>query len=100
LAACSGASCHGASPCMTPDGLARTGWADAEKLFRHDPSWLGGDAAFSVDLGQGRVLWLFGDTFVSPNASGSRSGAPFARNTLAIEHGDDPSAATIDFHYR
>jgi hypothetical protein len=85
---------------MSPDALARTGWAGAEKLFRGDRSWLGGDAAFSVDLGQGRVLWLFGDSFVSPSASSSRSGAPLARNTIAVEHGYDPTAATIDFHFR
>jgi hypothetical protein len=43
---------------------------------------------------------LFGDSFVSPNGSGSRSGAAMPRNTVAIQHGYDPAQATIDFHYR
>jgi Domain of unknown function (DUF4185) len=100
LTGAAGAACHGGRPCLSPAALASTGWADAQKLFRGDPSWLGGDAAFSADLGGGRVLWLFGDSFVSPNASGSRSGAAMPRNTVAIQHGYDPSAATIDFHYQ
>jgi hypothetical protein len=100
LASVAGAGCHGGTPCMSPAALASTGWADAERLFRGDRAWLGGDAAFSVDLGQGRVLWLFGDSFVSPDASGSRSGAAMPRNTIAIQHGYDPTQATIDFHYR
>jgi Domain of unknown function (DUF4185) len=101
LAAALTASCHGPAPsCLSPAARASTGWAGAEALFRGDASWLGGDVAGSVDLGQGRVLWLFGDSFVSPGASGSRRGAPMARNTVAVEHGYDPSHATIDFHYR
>src|SRR5215471_6052079 len=77
-----------------------SGWSAAEQLFRGDRSWLGGDAAYSIDLGQERILWLFGDSFVSPNASGSRGGAPLVRNTIAIQHGYDPGFATIDFHHQ
>ncbi len=92
--------CRSAGPCLSPEERAATGWAGAEKLFRGDASWLGGDAAFSIDLGEGRVAWLFGDSFVSASASGTRSGAAMPRNTLAIEHGYDPTLATVDFHYR
>jgi len=76
-----------------------TGWTQADRLFRGDRSWLGADGAYSVDLGD-RVLWLFGDTFVSPDGSGSRSGSPFARNTIAVESGHDPTADAIAFYYR
>jgi hypothetical protein len=100
LASVTAVACRSAAPCISSEERAATGWADAEKLFHGDPSWLGGDAAFSVDLGQGRVAWLFGDTFVSANASGKRAGAPMPRNTLAIQHGYDPASATVDFHYR
>ncbi|MDD5475170.1 MAG: DUF4185 domain-containing protein, partial [Syntrophales bacterium] len=33
--------------------------------FPDKDGWYGGDGAWSVDLGDGRVLWLFGDSFVS-----------------------------------
>jgi hypothetical protein len=78
----------------------RRGGAPAEQLFRGDRFWLRGDSTYSIDLGNGRVLWLFGDTFVSPDGSGSRSGAPFAHNTVAIQHGYDPATATTDFRFR
>ncbi len=90
----------GDTSCFTDEQRAATGWAPAEELFRGDPSWRGGDAAFSIDLGAGRVLWLFGDSFVSPDASGSRAGAPFARNTIAVEQGYDPAAATLRYYWR
>ncbi len=46
--------------------------ADAARLsslcipdFPYKDGWYGGDGAWSLDLGDGRVLWLFGDSFVS-----------------------------------
>ena len=47
-------------------------WPEADSLFRSDPLWLGADAAFSVDLGRGRVLWLFGDSFVASKSAETR----------------------------
>ena len=37
-------------------------WPQADALFHRDPRWLGSDAAFSVPLRDGRILWLFNDT--------------------------------------
>jgi hypothetical protein len=93
-----GCQCAHSPPCLSDTQRTSTGWAEAEALFRGDPSWRGGDMASSVDLGAGRVLWLFGDSFVSAN--GSRSRAPFAHNSIAIQHGYDPAHATVDFHYQ
>ncbi len=73
-------------------------WPEADQLFRHDPSWIGGDAAYSVDLGGGRVLWLFGDSFIAKSPARSRADASFIRNSVAIQSGSaDPSAAQIAF---
>ncbi len=36
-----------------------TPWQEAVLLFRGDPRWVGGDGAYSIDLENGRVLWLF-----------------------------------------
>jgi len=75
-------------------------WPEADKLFHQDPRWLGADAAFSVDLGGGRVLWLFNDTFVAQRPGNTRRQAAFVRNTVAIETGYDPSHASIRFYWR
>ena len=76
------------------------GWPAADRLFRGDRRWLGADGAFSVDLGGGRVLWLFGDSWVDAAGSGSRGNAVMLRNTIAIQQGYDPADATIRFHWR
>lgn len=75
-------------------------WPEADKLFHSDPRWLGSDAAFSIDLGQGRVLWLFGDTFVARRAGDTRIHSVFLRNTVGIETGYDPSKASMKFYWR
>ena len=54
------ASCTSPPPCW----FEAEAWPDGDGLFRRDPRWRGGDVASSLDLGQDRVLWLFGDSFV------------------------------------
>jgi hypothetical protein len=76
-------------------------WQEADRLFRTDASWMGADAAYSVDLGGGRILWLFGDSFVAKDALRTRSNAWFIRNSIAIQTGSaDPSAAQAAFAWR
>jgi hypothetical protein len=77
-----------------------TPWPEADKLFHSDPRWLGADAAYSIDLGHGRVLWMFGDTFVATKPGQTRATAAFVRNTVAIQTGYNPSSATIQFYWR
>lgn len=84
---------------MTAPRLSLEPWPEAEANFRRDPRWRGGDDAYSIPLGGDRHLWLFGDTFVLPSGRGNRRGAYFLNNTIAIQSGNDPSAATIDFHW-
>jgi len=73
-------------------------WPEADRLFRSDPQWRGGDAAFSVDLGDGRVLWMFGDSFVDKKSGVTRRQSAFIRNSMAIQTGHDPSHAKIKFY--
>lgn len=75
-------------------------WPEADGLFRNDPRWLGADDAYSVDLGQGRVLWLFGDTFISSPKDSERSGAAVIRNSLAIQKGYNPAEASLEFFWK
>lgn len=74
-------------------------WPEADVLFRRDTRWRGSDAANSIDLGGGRVLWTFGDTFVDDQQKPSerrREGSTFVRNTIAIQKGYDPTTADFE----
>jgi hypothetical protein len=91
-----------AQPAVATSGEPRfTGeaWPEADLLFRRDPRWLGADAAFSVDLGGERVLWLFGDTFVATSERRVRGESRMVRNSIALQTGLDPSRAAIAFHW-
>lgn len=77
-----------------------TPWPEADALFHRDPRWLGSDCAYSVDLGGGRVLWLFGDTFIATSAAHRRRESKMPRNTVALQRGYDPSRADITFYWQ
>jgi hypothetical protein len=51
--------------------------------------WTGGDRTASVALPDGRIVWLFSDTFLGPvNPDHSRPGtAPFVHNSMVVEQG-------------
>ena len=74
-------------------------WPAADSLFQNDKYWIGGDGGYSIDLGNERVLWLFGDSWIDSNGSGSRKNAVMVSNTVAIQQGYDPSKASIEFFW-
>lgn len=80
--------------------IEATRWEEGEKIFHGDPRWLGGDGATAIDLGAGRVLWLFGDSFIDTQSNGSRSLSALARNSIAIQTGYDPSTAGMKFYWK
>jgi len=84
------------SPQWKADGLPR--W---EAAFRKaDPRWRGADGDASVPLSSSRVLWLYGDTWItSPDARG-RQGGRIIRNSLAIEDLAAGRPGKIVFHWR
>jgi len=88
------ASCKGPSA-----GVSAQTWPEADALFHADPRWLGADGAYSIDLGADRTLWLFGDTYLAAQPGGTRQGALFLRNTVAVQTGRDPSRALIEFFW-
>lgn len=84
---------------VDPPCFEASAWREADRLFHRDPHWLGADVASTVDLGGGRTLWLFGDSWIDPTGSGSRRGARMVSNSVAIQTGADPSTATIAFSW-
>jgi len=75
-------------------------WPAAEAIFHSDSRWLGGDGATSVDLGDNRVLWLFGDSFVDADGTGARRSSTLVRNTIAVQTGYDPADALLEFAWK
>jgi len=77
-------------------------WEVADRLFRGDPRWVGGDGAYSIDLGGGRFLWLFGDSIIDPSGTHSRksAGVKMISNSIGIQTGADPRTAAMHFHWK
>jgi hypothetical protein len=102
VAIVAGALLSQASMACAPDRIVRAAnaWPEADALFQGDLRWVGGDGAYSVDLGADRILWLFGDSLVARGHERARAGAAFLRNSVAIQTGRDPSRAFMAFYYR
>lgn len=75
-------------------------WPEADALFRQEPRWLGSDAAYSIALSPGRVLWLFGDSFIATTPARLRTESTLVRNSIGIQSGTDPTVSTMRFHWR
>ncbi|MBU0993525.1 MAG: DUF4185 domain-containing protein [Proteobacteria bacterium] len=87
---------------LPEEALQRIGispYEEADRLFRKDKYWLGGDGASSVDIGNGKVLWLFGDSFIGTGEHRDRHQSVMIRNSIAIQEGYDPVHATIHFYW-
>jgi hypothetical protein len=87
----------------SPDHALRVtavAWPEADAMFHRDPRWLGGDDAYSIDLGAGRVAWFFGDSFVAPTVAGERRGTTMVRNSVGIQTGYDPIRAGFKAYWR
>lgn len=80
-----------------PPGAYASRWEEADALFHQDPRWLGGDGAYSIDLGDGRSVWLFGDSFIATSSAHTRRESMLVRNSIAVMTGRDPITATMDF---
>lgn len=68
-------------------------------LFPYENGWLGADAAYSIPLGSGKSVWLFGDTFVGGRAArtrAQRTGMP--RNSIGISQCDNKNC-TMQYYW-
>lgn len=72
---------------------------ETNKYFAKDLFWRGADGASSIDLENGNVLWLFSDSFICLDSSGSRKNSTIIRNSIAIQQGYDLNTATIKYYW-
>ncbi len=78
-------SCGGGTSQSTTSPPPRMAQCASSAYFPCQQGWLGADGAYSVDLGGGKSLWIFGDTFVGSSSATSRTQATgFIHNTIAI----------------
>lgn len=74
--------------------------AALDQAFHQDPRWLGGDGAYTIDLGGDRTLWLFGDSFIATSPNLVRSESTMVRNSVAVMTGRDLATASLQFAWR
>jgi hypothetical protein len=77
-----------------------------DAVFDRTSGWTGGDGVGTVDLGHGRVLWLFGDTWIGEVAAGSHvPGSQMVNNSLGLhgsesrKMGDPPARGEMRFYW-
>ena len=77
-----------------------------DAVFDRTSGWTGGDVAGTVDLGHGRVLWLFGDTWIGKVAEGAHiPGSDMVNNSVGLyggqfgRSGDPPAPSEMSFHW-
>ncbi len=58
---------------------------EIDALFQRTDGWIGGDGAFSVPMRDGRVAWLFSDTWVGKVREGHRIESTMVNNTVGIQ---------------
>src|SRR5258708_106741 len=71
-----------------------------DAVFHQDPRWLGGDGAYSIDLGGDRTLWLYGDSFISTSPAHVRTESTMVRNSVSVMTGHDLATATMEVAWR
>ncbi|MCX7766986.1 MAG: hypothetical protein N2246_09825, partial [Candidatus Sumerlaeia bacterium] len=69
-----------------------------DRLFApQEYGYLGADAALSIPLNDGRILWLFGDTLIGRQESGKRIIEAMPRNTIAIQYPGAPGPENVEW---
>ena len=71
-----------------------------DALFTRTEGWTGADAAYSVALADDVTLWLYDDTWIGDIVDGKHKDATMVNNTVALQHGKDPSTASVEFFWQ
>ena len=72
---------------------------ETDKYFTNDFVWRGADGASSIDLDNGKVLWLFSDGFICSDLSKSRKKSTMINNSVAIQDGYDLKTAPVKYYW-
>lgn len=72
------------------------------RLIGASTGWLGADCARTVPFGDGRMLWIFADTFWrgtgQTGTPTNRLGYQFHNSSLGLQSGPDLATANVSFH--
>lgn len=74
--------------------------AQCRPIFPYKDGWLGGDAAYSIQLPDGRSLWLFGDTLVGKKSQVNRSHTKFVSSSIAISTCDEKNGWSVRYFWK
>jgi hypothetical protein len=72
---------------------------DYNRLFYREDGWTGSDIAFSLPLQDGRILWLFGDSWIGKIREGRHTDSTMVNNTIGIQEGLYPATARLEFFH-
>ncbi len=76
-------------------------WDDGTlKLASSDTDWLGGDIGLSVDLGDGRSVMLFGNSYIAKSPERERINAHNIANSILYQSGSDLLTAKLEYAWR
>ena len=68
--------------------------------FPVSQGWLGADGATSVEISNGKSLWIFGDSFIgTTSAQIARTGAPLIHNTIGISTCSGSGSAGMQYYW-
>ncbi len=86
------------------DELPAVGAPEWDAVFARSEGWTGGDADYSLELGDGRVLWLFADSWIGRIADGRHApGSRLVNNAMAVHprpaSGSAPALEDVAFHW-
>jgi hypothetical protein len=94
------------APARVNDAACSVVAPDWDKAFTQKTGWTGADAVYSVDLGERRTLWLFGDTWIGSVAKGKHvPGSRLVNNSIAVHFaapggvGRAPSPRDVRFYW-
>jgi hypothetical protein len=78
--------CHAAEPTLPTVAKAEP-LPEWNAKFAGKDGWIGGDAVYSVVLGERRVAFLLGDSLLGTVKDGGRAGSVMVNNTVGIQEG-------------
>ena len=58
-----------------------------DAVFSRTEGWTGGDVAGTIDLGDGRTVWVFGDSWIGKVSGGKHApGSHMINNAIGVQH--------------